>query len=103
VDFGIKRYQVYFYSIPPESYVTSPTATIFLYDTSDVCRGELVFYRTLLLDEPSVGPNAMPPTVIPSRVYQSLNLGLRQIFTSVAIPAHGAIRLVSRYGKAGRG
>ena len=36
VDFGIKRYQVYFYSIPPESYATSSTATIFLYDTSDV-------------------------------------------------------------------
>ena len=61
MDFGIKRYQVYFYSIPPESSVISPTATIFLYDTSDVFRGELVFYRTPLLDEPSVGPNSYDP------------------------------------------
>jgi hypothetical protein len=61
MDFGIKSYQAYFFSIPADSHVIAPTATIFLYDTRDVYRGDLVFYRTPLPGEPSAGSNSYDP------------------------------------------
>ena len=61
MDFGIKAYQVYFYSAPASTNVISPTATIFLYDLADVFRGELVFYPTVRPGDPTAGVSSFDP------------------------------------------